>query len=250
MPQHSRTNGAAAAVRRTKKATGGKEISKAAARAIVKNEETADEFLDALERGARPPRFSLAKVVRVLGGGRFEVMSPEIGSVRATLEGLFVGRGDFWKNPAVSTAVRPGGYVVVEDIGLGHMAAGGTHRIVAILDDEQARRGLLLLERSGRSSSKNSVFNYGSENARIANARGEAVGAAGAVLASMRRGHGTRRSSSGKMARSSETTASSDPNAAALSDEAKANAKQAKLTRRKERRRAKKAGSAWSWFSF
>lgn len=263
MPKHTRNRGGNAGgggSRRTKKSAGGKELSKAALRSIVKNEETAEEFLSALESGERPPSFALAKVMRALGGGRFEVMSPETGPVRATLEGLFVGRGDFWKNPEVSTAVRPGGYVVVEDIGLGSMAAGGHHRIVAILDAEQARRGLRMLGRraSSRSSSASNMlgfsFNRSSEEARIAGMRGEAVGAASAALASMRRGATVRRrTSSGKTARSSESNVSSEPNWEALDEERKAEAKQAKLTRRKERRRAKKAaggGSSWSWFSF
>lgn len=264
MPRHTKTNrggngGAGAGGRRSKKSAGGKELSKAALRSIVKNEESAEEFLSALARGEKPPSFELAKVEKALGGGRFEVMSPETGPVRATLEGLFVGRGDFWKNPEVSTAVRPGGYVVVEDIGLGHMAAGGHHRIVAILDGEQSRRALRMLGRRGstRSSSRRSsnsggfAFNRGEQNVAAAAARGEEVGAAGAALASMRRHATRRRTSSGKTARSSESNVSSDPNWSKLSEERKAEAKHAKLTRRKERRRAKKAGgSAWSWFSF
>lgn len=269
MPKHSRANrgnggaggggGGGGGGRRSKKSAGGKELSKAALRSIVKNEETAEEFLSALERGERPPSFALAKVMRALGGGRFEVTSPETGPVRATLEGLFVGRGDFWKNPEVSTAVRPGGYVVVEDIGLGHMAAGGHHRIVAILDREQARRGLRMLNRraSSRSSSGSNMgafeFDRDEQEAEEAAMRGEAVGAAATALASLRRGRTMRkRTSSGKTARSSESNVSSDPNWGKLSEEKKAEAKRAKLTRRKERRRAKKAagGSAWSWFSF
>lgn len=250
--------------RRSKKSAGGKELSKAALRSIVKNEETAEEYLSALERGEHPPSFALAKVTKALGGGRFEVTSPETGPVRATLEGLFVGRGDFWKNPEVSTAVHPGGYVVVEDIGLGHMAAGGHHRIVAILSREQARRGLRMLGRraSSHRSSSGSMgvleFNREQQEAEEAAERAQAVAAAAAALESLRRSRGAaarRRTSSGKTARSSETNVSSNLNWAALSDEKKAAAKQAKLTRRKERRRAKKTAgaggsSAWSWFSF
>lgn len=268
MPKHTRSGagggnggnrGGAGGGRRSKKSAGGKELSKAALRSIVKNEETAEEFLSALERGEKPPSFALAKVEKALGGGRFEVMSPETGPVRATLEGLFVGRGDFWKNPEVSTAVRPGGYVVVEDIGLGSMAAGGHHRIVAILDREQARRGLRMLGRRAttRSSSASNMGNFEFEReeqeAEEAAMRGEAVGAAATALAALRRGRTTRRrTSSGKTARSSETSVSSEPSWEALSEGRKADAKKAKLTRRKERRKAKKAagGSAWSWFSF
>jgi hypothetical protein len=257
MPQHSRTNRGNGG-RRSKKSAGGKELSKAALRSIVKNEDTAEEFLSALERGEKPPSFTLAKVDKVLGGGRFIVVSPETGPVRATLEGLFAGRGDFWKTPGVSTAVLPHGYVVVEDIGLGRMAAGGHHRIVAILDREQARRGLRMLGRRAttRSSNASSMGNFEFEREEQEEAeaamRGEAVGAASAALAALRRGRTARkRTSSGKTARSSESNVSSDPNWAKLSEEKKADAKHAKLTRRKERRRAKKVGgSAWSWFSF
>lgn len=245
-----------------------KELGKAALRSIVKNEETAEEFLSVIEAGNDPGAFQLAKVTSALGGGRFMVQVHGEAPTRATLEGLLTGRGDFWKNPEVSTAVRVGGYVVVEDVGLGHMAAGGHHRIVAILDAEQARRAKRILGvRSANAEEANMggfEWNLGGSNGeeRIRTMRKMEVAAASAALASMRRGTtraATRRSSSGKTARSSETAVSSNINWARLSEEKKAAMKAAKLTRRKERAKAKKAaakasaagggGGAWS-FSF
>jgi len=245
MPSHHQSE------RKTKKAAkaGGKQLSKAALRSIVANEGTAEDFLEALEEGRAVPSFHLAKVERAVGGGRF-MIDVDGESVPASLEGLFRGRGDFWKNPEVSTAVRAGGYVVAENVGLGHMARGATYRIVAILDAEQtARARALLLGKS--SSNSNGLFNRSSEHRRQAAARAATVGAAARNLAAQRR---YSRRSSGRSARSSAraSAVSSEPNYAALNAADKVAAKEAKLTRRKERRRAKRAagGGAWSfsWF--
>jgi hypothetical protein len=241
-----------------------KELGKAALRSIVKNDETAEEFLNVLESGGDPGAFQMATVTRALGGGRFMVQAHGEAPTRATLEGLLTGRGSFWKNPEVSTAVRVGGHVVVEDVGLGHMAAGGHHRIVAILDVEQARRARKILGlRSANAEDANMAgyqFNRSGSNGenRIRAMRKTEVAAASVALAALRRGTAratARRSSSGKMAGSAETSVSSEPNWAKLSDEKKANMKAAKLSRRKERRKAKKAaggggGSAWSFAGF
>jgi len=246
----------------SKKKRADKTLSKGALGAITKNDKTAEDFITALEEGDDIGAFSLGKVIGPLGGGRFKVKVAGQSPIKATLEGVFVGKGKFWKNPAVSTAVHAEKYVVVEDIGLGHMATGVTNRIVAILDDEQAARAMAVVG-TNRSGSSNSLFNRSSERQRIASQRAAAVASAGAALASLRRGTSRRgRSlssgrSSRRSSRSSSMQSSSGPNLAGLSENAATAAKAAKAARRKETRRAKKAAatgggaaaSPWSWFS-
>jgi hypothetical protein len=246
--------------RKTHKATTQKKnLGRAALRSIVKNEETVEQFLSMLDRGSEPPQFDLARVERALGGGRFEVRVRGKAPVQASLAGLFAGRGEFWKNPEVSTAVRVGQYVIVEDLGLGY-GSRGSFQIVGIPDAEQTARAMRLLK-IARSSSASSnggfTFERSSANAEIAAQRAQMVGEASAALASLRRqttARATRRSSSGRLVSSGATTVSSEPNWAALSEGKKAAARAAKLTRRKERKRAKKAaaagGTAWAWFKF
>lgn len=246
-----------------------KELGKAALTSILKNDATINSYLETLEEGKDPGAFSIAKVISFKAVNNIVVQIKGQPETRASLEGLYRGRGNFWKNPEVSTAVRVGGYVLVEDIGLGYMARGAHHRIVGIFDSEQARHAKRLLNQLTENAEEANMFGFVFDreeaDERIRTARAANISAAARELASMRRGRtgaaaATRRSSSGKMASSGASTVSSNINWAALSEEKKTAAKAAKLSRRKARAKEKKAaakaaaggggGSAWSWFSF
>ena len=243
-----------------------KGLGKAALRSIVKNESEIQKYIDKLEAGIDPGPLEIAKVIQTKAVDHVVVKVKDKPEFRASMKGLLRGRGNFWKNPEVSTAVRKDGYVLVEDIGLGHMAGGTHHNIIGVFDPEQARHAKRLLhqltENAEEANMYGFVFDRTNADEGIRSRRAVTVGAAARELASMRRGtaRGTaRRSSSGKTARSSETSVSSNVNWASLSEERKAGMKEAKLTRRKERRKAKRVatkagaaggGGAWSWFSF
>lgn len=232
---------------------GGKPLSKLALSAIDKNQALVEDWLDDLEAGEVEEDIFMAKVIKQYGL-EFDVQAPGQAPRRATVRGLFRAKGAF-KNPGATTAVRVGNWVLVNEGGLGHMAAGTAATIVGVMTAEQASRAKRFMGMrgsSGRSSSGN-VFEFNRDMANAeARAQHEAeIAAHRRNLASRRRTAVTRRrSSSNRTARSSESNASTEPNWKALSDEKKAEAKHAKLTRRKERRRAKKAaGSGWfGWF--
>jgi hypothetical protein len=156
------------AVRKTKK------LGHAAQVAIAHNDRLAEDFIETLEAGVRPAGVDLGRVVRPLGGGRFEV---KIGShiVKAMLRHLLQGPGRFHHNPEVLTAVRTGGYVVVEDTGLGNMGGGVTHRITAVLSTGQASRAKRALGRASSGRSSSSLFRRSSEEGRNAKMRANAL---------------------------------------------------------------------------
>jgi hypothetical protein len=152
--------------RKTKKAAKkSKQLGKAALRSILKNEEMAASFLQALRAGRVPENFMMGKVTRALGGARFvvEVNGMEM---RAALAGIITGRGGFFRNPEASTAVRAGSYVVIEDLGLGPYSAGDTHQIVAVLDAGQAAeaRRLARVWSASSESSLGSGFTFDSDD--------------------------------------------------------------------------------------
>jgi len=245
-----------------KRGATGKPLGRMALTAIAKNDEFVEDWIDDLAADGKTEGTDMARVVKQFGL-EFDVDVYGVGIRRATLRGLFASKGAF-KAPDATTKVHPGGWVIVSDLGLGDMSRGTSMQIVGIMNPEQAHRAKRYLHIPGsgaKSSSGSNVFEFDREMANMEErARHEAeIAARRRNLASLRRGHTLRRSSSGKEAWSSETSVSSEPNWAKLSEERKAEAKRAKLTRRKDRRRAKKAaaggaggggGSAWAWFRF
>jgi hypothetical protein len=234
---------------------GAKPLGKLALSAIDKNDAFVEAWLDDARSGEVDDRAFMAKVLKQYGL-EFDVQAPGSTPQRATIRGLYRSGGAF-KNPGASTAVRAGGWVIVSGGGLGHMAGGTTASIVGVMTAEQAARGKSYMGyhgSNGARSSSNGMFNRTEVNAKARAIHEEEIAAHRRNLASRRRTAAAtrRRSSSNRTARSSESNASSEPNWAAMDEEKKAEAKAAKLTRRKERRRAKKAagsGSAWfGWF--
>lgn len=255
---YSRTmsgNGARRGGRGTQKKRGpggAKPLGKLALSAIDKNDALVERWLEDARTGDLDEGVFMAKVIKQYGL-EFDVQKPGGESQRATVRGLFRAKGAF-KNPGATTAVRVGGWVIVNEGGLGHMAGGTTATIVGVMTPEQSTRGksYMAVGVAGRSSS-NSVFNRAEVNAEARAVHEGEMAAHRRNLASRRRTAATRRrTSSNRTARSSESNASSEPNMAAMNDERKAEAKAAKLTRRKERRRAKKAAGAGSgsWFGW
>lgn len=235
----AKTNGP----RKTKKVT--KSLGKAAARSMLKNDEAVEDYLYALREGRLPDRYHLGSVTRALGGGRFEVALRGSAVVQASLSGTLEGRGKFFHNPEATTAVHVGSYVVVEDLGLGHMAGGTSHQIVGKMDAAQAAEARELLAAAGgggagaaaggRSSS--SLFNRSSEKRMVEAARKERMTEAQAIM------RGTRFrvsfSASGSPA-SSSSSSNKHVNWAAVA----ATKKDEKKERRRETRRAKRAAAA------
>lgn len=174
-----------------KKSKKSKSLSKAALRSMLKNDEIAEEFLQALRAGKRSEIVTLAKVIRPLGGAQF-IVNIEGVEVRAGLSGLLTGRGGFFRNPEVGTAVRADSYVVVEDIGLGPYAAGTTHQIIAVLDAGQAAEARRLVRQwsASSASSYGSGFTFDSDElvARAAEIRGTQMATAARAMASLRPG--------------------------------------------------------------
>jgi hypothetical protein len=158
-----------------------KKLGKVAQAAIAHNEELVERFIDAVEEG-KETRYviGIAKGnpddprhpgTVSFGGGVFSIYLPESGEyVRAALRGLMHGRGGFFHNPEVTTAVRAGSYVVVEDLGLGRMAGGTSHQIMGVMTSGQASRARRAL--GVRGSSSNSLFSRSSEERRNVGIRG------------------------------------------------------------------------------
>ncbi len=171
-----------------------KQLGKAALRSILKNEEMAASFLQALRAGRVPENFMMGKVTRALGGARFvvEVNGMEM---RAALAGIITGRGGFFRNPEASTAVRAGSYVVVEDLGLGPYSAGDTHQIVAVLDAGQAAeaRRLARVWSASSESSLGSGFTFDSDDLieRAGEIRETQIAEVTRTMAGLRPGGGT-----------------------------------------------------------
>jgi len=139
--------------RRSRKGSKPKTLSRAAMRSIVANEKVAEEFLNGLRDGTLvASRFQLGTVVRVLGGEHFDVELMDGPVVRASLAGVLKGRGGFFRNPEASTAVHFKSDVVVEDIGLGYMAGGSSHQIIAVLDEDQATEARRFMRRTSSES--------------------------------------------------------------------------------------------------
>jgi hypothetical protein len=164
----------ATSVRKTKK------LGRVAQASIAHNEDLVEKFISAVEEGKATP-YQLAIATGnpedpkhpgtiAFGGGKFSVRILETGEyVRAALRGLMHGRGGFFHNPEVSTAVRPGSYVLVEDLGLGRMAGGTSHQIMGVLSSGQASRAKTAM--GHRASSENSMFSRSSEERRNMNIR-------------------------------------------------------------------------------
>ncbi len=167
-----------------------KKLGKVAQAAIAHNEELVERFIDAVEEG-KETRYviGIAKGnpddprhpgTVSFGGGVFSIYLPESDEyVRASLRGLMHGRGGFFHNPEVTTAVRAGSVVVVEDLGLGRMAAGTSHQIMGVMTSGQASRARRAL--GIRGSSSNSMFSRSSEERRN-------VGIRAASMAKLNRG--------------------------------------------------------------
>jgi hypothetical protein len=158
-----------------------KKLGRVAQAAIAHNEELVERFIAAISEG-KPTPYVLGVAegnpedprhpgTVSFGGGVFSVRIVESGEyVRAALRGLMHGRGGFFHNPEVSTAVRAGSYVVVEDLGLGHMAGGTSHQIMGVMTSGQASRARRAHGLRGDSSS-NSLFERSSEERRDADIR-------------------------------------------------------------------------------
>jgi hypothetical protein len=134
--------------------TGSKPLGRVAQLAIRHNDEEAESFIEDLEAG-HSTRLELGHVTRALGYGTFHV---KVGGkeVTASLRGMLQGRGRFHHNPEATTAVRVGGWVVMDG-----------EQIVSALSTGQATRARKALGmHSGRSSS--SMFNRSSETRRNA----------------------------------------------------------------------------------
>ncbi len=128
-----------------------KKLGKIAQAAIAHNEELVEKFIEAVQEG-KETRYEIGIAkgnpddprhpgTVSHGGGVFSVYLPQSGKyVRAAIRGLMHGRGGFFHNPEVSTAVRAGSYLVVEDLGLGHMAGGTSHQIMGVMSSGQASR--------------------------------------------------------------------------------------------------------------
>jgi hypothetical protein len=183
-----------------------KKLGRVAQASIAHNEDLVEKFIDAVQEGkATPYQLAVAegnpedpkhpgKVA--FGGGVFSVRVLETGTYeRAALRGLMHGRGGFFHNPEVSTAVRPGSYVLVEDLGLGRMAGGTSHQIMGVLSSGQASRARSALGIRG-ASSENSLFRRSSEERRN-------VGIRAARMAELNRGY---RRATQKKAKSSSNT--------------------------------------------
>jgi hypothetical protein len=153
-----------------------KKLGRVAQAAISHNEMLVESFIDAIEED-RPTSYELGIAegnpsdprhpgTVSFGGGVFSVRILESGEyVRASLRGLMHGRGGFFHNPEVSTAVHSGSYVLIEDLGLGHMAGGTSHQIMGVLSSGQASRARRAIGLRG-SSSENSLFSRSSEERR------------------------------------------------------------------------------------
>ena len=142
-----------------------KKLGRVALAAIAHNELIVDEYIAAVEMGVESP-YVLATIQAnpagehpgtwAFGGGSFSVRLPEGRYVRANLRKLLQGRGRFHHNPDVSTAVRDGSHVLVEDLGLSGRSGGLTHQIMAVLSADQAARVHMMhgaVAARGRSSS-------------------------------------------------------------------------------------------------
>jgi hypothetical protein len=140
-----------------------KELGRVAQASIVHNYTLVEDFISAAQSGMPTP-YRLARVEKVYGGGAFEVKILGEGfTVRAKVRQLMHGRGRFHHNPEVSTAARIGGYVLVEDLGLGHMGSGVTHQIMGVLDMTQAARALAALGIADEHGYAG-AYNFGSSN--------------------------------------------------------------------------------------
>lgn len=250
--------------RRSKKNTRGRPLGKVALAAITHNDKTVEDWIDDLAAGEVAEGTQMAKAGTQYGL-EFDVTAPGETKKRATIRGLFASKGAF-KAANATTKVRPHlSWVIIsrmfEEKNTGHLTGGTAWQIIGVMTPEQSRRARALMGMRASSGSNFGSSNLIQFNREMADkeereAHEREMASRAQNLASLRRGHATRkRTSSGKTARSSESNVSSDPNWAKLSEEKKADAKKAKLTRRKERRKAKKAagaagGSAWSWFSF
>jgi hypothetical protein len=153
-----------------------KKLGRVAQASIHHNEDLVEKFIAAIEEGKATP-YQLAVAAGnpddpkhpgtvAFGGGKFSVRILETGEyVHASLRGLMHGRGGFFHNPEVSTAVRVGSYVLVEDLGLGRMAGGTSHQIMGVLSGGQASRARSAMGIRG-ASSENSLFSRSSEERR------------------------------------------------------------------------------------
>ncbi len=181
--------------RKERKATSArktKKLGRVAQASIAHNEALVERFIDAIQEGkATPYQLAVAEGnpedprhpgTVAFGGGKFSIRILETGDyVHASLRGLMHGRGGFFHNPEVSTAVRAGSYVLVEDLGLGRMAGGTSHQIMAVLSGGQASRAKTAMGIRG-ASSENSLFSRSSEERRN-------VGIRAARMAELNRGY-------------------------------------------------------------
>ncbi len=164
--------------RKAKSARKTKKLGRVAQASIAHNEALVERFIRDVEEGrATPYELGVAEGNPAdprhpgtvsFGGGVFSVRLVESGEyAHASIRGLMHGRGGFFHNPEVSTAVRAGSYVVVEDLGLGHMAGGTTYQIMGVMTTGQASRARRAFGiRGGDSSSSNSLFSRSSEERR------------------------------------------------------------------------------------
>jgi hypothetical protein len=164
----------------------------------------------------------------------FSVWVERVGYVKAKLRGdLFVRS---LQNPLT---VEEGRLVLVEDLGLGHMARGITWQIMGVPLDDQAIaiRGMIRARSSSSSGPEGFRFNRGEQAAAAATVRANLMRQAVASRVVENAGITNAASGNNASASSSETV-----DLSVLERNAKVAAKAAKLTRRRERRAAKRAG--------
>ncbi len=163
-----------------------KELGRVAQASIIHNYTLVEDFISAAQSGMPSP-YRLARVDKAYGGGSFDVQILGEGfTVRAKLRQLMHGRGRFHHNPEVTTAARVGGYVLVEDLGLGHMGSGVTHQIMGVLDMSQAARALRALGIADEHGYAG-AYNFGSSSNSNVENLGNALAALGVTPGFVRR---------------------------------------------------------------
>jgi len=184
--------------RKSAKKAGSKPLGRVARLAIRHNDEEAEKFIKALEKG-HETRYALGHVTRSFGFGQFTVQVGHRTIERASLRGMLHGRGHFHHNPEASTAVRVGSYVIIdgEQI-MSALSAGQASR---------ARRAVGIVSARGSPKANGFEFNHSSEEKRDAAHRSAMI----ANLNGSRKNKPARRSSSARRSASARRPAAGAP---------------------------------------
>lgn len=183
--------------RKTQKAKKSQKLGRVAQAAISHNDALVEEFIATLEAGEVTP-YEIGIVqggadpsrpgTWAFGNGTFSVKMPNGSYVHAHLRRLLQGRGKFHHNPEVITAVREGGHVIIEDLGL---SLGTTHQIMGVMSSGQASRAS-----SSTSLSANSIFSRTSEERRDTAMRSARLATLNRQYRSTKKNYSSNRSSS------------------------------------------------------